>query len=231
MSGTLYIVATPIGNLEDMTLRALRLLKEVDGVIAEDTRRTRQLLTHFNIHQNCDSYFEYSKKSKAPAILSRLKNGENLALVSDAGTPVLSDPGARLVNLAHEAGIPVVPVPGPSALLAALSVCGYPTEPLHFWGFLSPSRSKRKKVYRNIMDIKGIHVLYESPHKIVFHFNEWEAYFADYYFFVGREMTKKFEEFFRGSYGPVFEDLKKSEARGEYTVVLSREIFKDGESF
>ncbi len=223
--GTLYIVATPIGNLEDITLRALRILKEVHAVVAEDTRRTRQLLSHFDIHRELIAYFEYSKQRRADVIIDRLKQGESLALVSDAGTPALSDPGARLVAQAHEAGISVVPVPGPSALLSGVSVSGFPTEPLHFWGFLSPSRSKRKKVYRKIVDMEGLHCFYESPHKILSHVEEWVEFFNDYYFFIGREMTKKFEEFLRGPLPDVVEALKKTEVRGEFAVFLSKEIF------
>lgn len=225
MSGTLYIVSTPIGNLEDITLRALRILKEVDAVVAEDTRRTRQLLTHFSIQKELISYFEYSKQRRADHILRRLADGENFALVSDAGTPTLSDPGARLVAQAHEAEIPVVPIPGPSAFLSAVSVAGYPTDPLHFWGFLSPSRSKRKKVYRKIMESDGLHCFYESPHKIVRNTEEWKEHLPGTYFFVAREITKKFEEFTRGTVEEVAAKIAAAEPRGEYTVLVSKEEF------
>lgn len=229
MSGTLYIVATPIGNLEDITLRALRILKEVQAVVAEDTRRTRQLLSHFQISNELISYFEYSKQRRADYLIERLKNGDNLALVSDAGTPTLSDPGARLVAQAHEEGIPVIPVPGPSAFLSAVSVAGYPTDPLHFWGFLSPSRSKRKKVYRKIMESDGLHCFYESPHKIVRNTEEWKEHLPGTYFFVAREITKKFEEFTRGTVDDVAAQIAAAEPRGEYTILVAKEEFSKKE--
>ncbi|MDO8518867.1 MAG: 16S rRNA (cytidine(1402)-2'-O)-methyltransferase [Deltaproteobacteria bacterium] len=223
MPGTLYIVATPIGNLEDITLRALRILKEVDAIIAEDTRRTLPLLTHFGIQKKLISYFEYSKQNKAEQILHLLEEGQNLALVSDAGTPTVADPGARLVSAAHKLGIPVVPVPGPSAVFAALSVAGLPTDPFHFWGFLSPSSGKRKKVYALMATLTGSHCFYESPHKILKRVEEWCDYFKDYFIFVGREMTKKFETIHRGPIEEVASVLRGEEPRGEYTVILSRE--------
>lgn len=227
MPGTLYIVATPIGNLEDITLRALRILKEVDGVVAEDTRRSRVLLSHFGIHKKLISYFEYSKQGKADAIINLLEQGENLALVSDAGTPALSDPGARLSALAYSRGIPIIPVPGPSALLSALSVCGFPTEPLHFWGFLSPSTSKRKKLYHAALEMKGIHCFYVSPHKFLRIWEEWKEFFSDYTFFVAKEITKKFETFWRGTWVELAPSIHESEVRGEYTVLLTRRTWKD----
>lgn len=223
MSGTLYIVATPIGNLEDITLRALRILKEADGVVAEDTRRTLPLLTHYGIQKKLISYFEYSKQNKAEHILKLLEDGENLALVSDAGTPTLADPGARLISQAHQRGIPVVPVPGPSAMLAALSASGFPTDPFHFWGFLSPSGGKRRKAYALMASLDGSHCFYESPHKILKRLEEWKIAFKDYFIFVGREITKKFETIHVGSVEDVATTLLQEEPRGEYTVIISKE--------
>ncbi len=222
--GTLYIVATPIGNLEDITLRALRILKEVDGVVAEDTRRTRVLLSHFGIQKKLIAYFEYSKQRRSDSILELLENGESLALVTDAGTPTLSDPGARIIAQAYEKGIPVVPIPGPSALLAAVSVAGYRTDPLHFWGFLSPSTSKRKRVYRKVVEMEGTHGFYVSPHKFLRIWDEWEEFFADYHFFVAKEITKKFETFWRGTWKSLASELRILEVRGEYTVLLTKEV-------
>lgn len=218
----LYIVSTPIGNLEDITLRALRVLKEADYVVAEDTRRTRKLLSHFNIHKELLSYFEYSKQKKVENIIELLREGKNIALVSDAGTPVLSDPGAYLVSEARRQNIPVIPIPGPSALLCALSVSGFLGQPLHFWGFLSPSRSKRKKLYLKIRDMEGTHCFLDSPHKIKKNSEEWGDYFHDYLFFLGREMTKKFEEYVLGDYPRIREYFGQTDARGEYTVLISK---------
>ncbi|MBI4411353.1 MAG: 16S rRNA (cytidine(1402)-2'-O)-methyltransferase [Deltaproteobacteria bacterium] len=222
MPGILYIVATPIGNLEDITLRALRILKEVDAIITEDTRHSRGLLSHFGIQKKLVSYFEYSKQKKAEAIVGHLEAGENLALITDAGTPGISDPGARLVALARSRGIDVVPIPGPSAVTAAISVCGFPTDPFHFWGFLPPSNNKRRKIYEKMAAIEGTHSFYESPHKILKRVDEWAAYFSDFYILVGRELTKKFETIHWGPFSEVCEQLKSTEARGEYTIVLSR---------
>lgn len=222
MTGTLYIVATPIGNLEDITLRALRVLKEVDCVVAEDTRHTRKLLSHFDIHKELISYFEYSRQKKTENIIELLHEGKNLALVSDAGTPVLSDPGAFLVAEARGQNIPVIPIPGPSAFLCALSVSGFLGQPLHFWGFLSPSRSKRKKLYLKIRDMEGTHCFLDTPHKIKKNSEEWGEYFHDHLFFLGREMTKKFEEYVSGDYVRIKEYFDQTDARGEYTVLISK---------
>lgn len=225
MSGTLYIVATPIGNLEDITLRALRILKEVDGVLAEDTRRTRPLLSHFGISKPVTSYFEYSSESKTEHLVARLENGENLALVTDAGTPAISDPGARLIAMAWSRGVTVVPVPGPSAVIAALSSCGFPTDPFHFWGFLSPAANKRRRVYEQMKALPGVHGFYESPHKFLKHLQEWTGHFAGYYILVAREVTKLHETLTRGLIEDVAAALKDVEPRGEYTIILSEESF------
>lgn len=224
MSGTLYIVATPIGNLEDITLRALRVFKEVDLILAEDTRRTQPLLQHYGISKKTISYFEYSKDRKTEKIIDWLNEGQNIALVTDGGTPGLSDPGARLAAAAWKEGISVVPVPGASAVVAALSVAGLPTEPLHFWGFLSPKNSKRKRVYDRVLELDGCHCFYESPHKILKRMEEWKEYFPDFWFLIAKEISKKFETFWRGKLETVMPEFAASEIRGEYTVLLSREL-------
>ena len=223
MTGILYIVATPIGNLEDITKRALRVLNEVDFVIAEDTRRTVQLLTHYGIRKSLIAYFEHSKKNREAQILDQLHEGKNMALVTDAGTPAISDPGARLVASAHRHQIPVIPVPGPSAMAAALSVAGLPTDPFHFWGFLPPTPGKREKIYQQMATLKGSHCFYESPHKIVKRVEEWREHFSGFQFFVGREMTKKFETYLAGTFEEIAEKIRSEIPRGEYTIVLSRE--------
>lgn len=225
MSGILYVVATPIGNLEDITLRAISTLKLVDAVVAEDTRHSKKLLSHLGISKNLISYFEYSSHYKAEAIVEKLIQGFNLALISDAGTPTLSDPGARLVALSRKNNISVIPIPGPSALLAALSVSGLPTEPLHFWGFLSPKPSKRKRVYQQILTLEGVHGFYESCHKIEKRLEEWKEYLNGYFIFIGKELTKKFEQTWVGPMEQVYEDFKLSEVRGEYTVLVSQKSF------
>lgn len=229
MTGTLYIVATPLGNLEDITLRAIRILKEeVDTVLAEDTRRTRPLLNHLGVKKKVISYFEYSKGKKDDEIIRRLLDGENYALVTDAGTPGLSDPGSKLVCRARAEGIDVFPIPGPTALGCALSVSGLPTEPLHFWGFLPMTGSKRKKIYARILELEGAHCFYMSPHKLLKYMEEWAEFFGDYYVFVGKEMTKKFETYFFGPYTKVMEEIREHHLGGEYTVLLSsRLLIKD----
>jgi 16S rRNA (cytidine1402-2'-O)-methyltransferase len=223
--GTLYIVATPIGNLEDITHRALRILSEVDGVLAEDTRHTWPLLHHFGIQKKMISYFEHTSERKTEDLVRQLKEGSTFALVSDAGTPCLSDPGARLVGEARRQGVTVVPIPGPSAAMAALMVAGLPTEPFHFWGFLSPSRGKRRKVYDHVLNLKGTHCFYESPHKILKHIEEWKEEFPDFYCLVAKELTKKFETTWSGTVADVAKQLKTTEIRGEFTVLFSKESF------
>src|SRR5215831_4759549 len=165
--GTLYVVATPLGNLEDITLRALRVLKEVALVACEDTRRTRILLTHFGIHAPVTSYFEHNKLRKGPAILRTLQEGTSVALVTDAGTPGISDPGFLLVREARAAGIPVVPVPGPSAVVTALSAAGLPADRFVFDGFLPIRPGRRLNRLKALADLETTIVLYESPHRIV----------------------------------------------------------------
>ena len=223
MSGTLYIVATPIGNREDITSRALKTLESVDAVICEDTRRTLPLLSYFGLRKRVVSYFEHSKGRVTENILSELTSGKSMALVTDAGTPGVSDPGARLVAQARRLEIPVVPIPGVSAVMTALSVAGLPTEPFHFWGFLSPKPSKRKKVYEWVQQLPGSHSFYVSPHKILKQAEEWGAYFSDFNFFVCKEMTKTYETFCFGKYEKVLEELKNIPIKGEFTVILSKE--------
>ena len=165
--GTLFVVATPIGNLEDLSLRALRILKEVQLVACEDTRRTRALLTHFGIHVPVTSYFEHNKLTKGEAILGALRAGKSVALVTDAGTPGISDPGFLLVREAREAGVPVVPVPGPSAVIAALSAAGVPADRFVFDGFLPVKPGRRLHRLEALRELEMTIVCYESPHRIL----------------------------------------------------------------
>jgi 16S rRNA (cytidine1402-2'-O)-methyltransferase len=164
--GTLYLVATPIGNLEDITLRALRTLKECDVVAAEDTRRTGQLLKHFGISKPLLSYFQFNEARRSEEIIERLRRGEKVALVTDAGSPGISDPGERVVNAAITAGLRVEPVPGPCALVAALTSSGLPTEEFHFFGFLPRKQGQRRKELERLKTIGGTLVFYESPYRV-----------------------------------------------------------------
>lgn len=221
MPGTLYIVATPIGNLEDMTLRAIRVLKEADVIAAEDTRHTRHLLGHFQIGTPLTSYHDHNKEEKAPVLVSRMKEGAKVALVCDAGTPTLSDPGYYLINQAASAGLPVVAVPGPSAVTAALSVAGLPTDAFCFEGFL-PSRAaaRRKKLAALAAEPRTI-VLFEAPHRLVRTIEDIaDAFGHDRRIAVCREMTKVHEEVVRGRTDEVLAGISGKTTRGEVTVVI-----------
>jgi len=218
--GTLYVVATPIGNLEDITLRALRVLKEVGLVACEDTRRTRTLLTHFGIHVPVTSYFEHNKLAKGPAILKTLHEGKSVALVTDAGTPGISDPGFLLVREAREAGIPVVPVPGPSAVVAALSAAGIPGDSFVFDGFLPVKPGKRIHRLEALRELKMTLVCYESPHRILAALEAIGQVFGQVEIVVARELTKQFEEIVRGTPEALRERLAAGTVRGEFTLVI-----------
>ena len=218
--GTLYVVATPIGNLEDITLRALRVLKEVGLVACEDTRRTRTLLTHFGIHVPVTSYFEHNKLAKGPAILKTLREGKSVALVTDAGTPGISDPGFLLVREAREAGIPVVPVPGPSAVVAALSAAGIPADTFVFDGFLPVKPGKRIHRLEALRDLDMTIVCYESPHRILAALEAIGHVFGQVEIVVARELTKQFEEIVRGTPAALRERFAAGTVRGEFTLVI-----------
>ena len=218
--GTLYVVATPIGNLEDITLRALRVLKEVGLVACEDTRRTRTLLTHFGIHAPVTSYFEHNKLAKGPAILKALREGTSVALVTDAGTPGISDPGFLLVKEAREAGIPVVPVPGPSAVVTALSAAGVPADHFVFDGFLPVKPGKRIHRLEALRELETTLVCYESPHRIVATLGAIGQVFGQVDIVVARELTKRFEEIVRGTPEALVERFAAGAVRGEFTLVI-----------
>jgi len=218
--GTLYVVATPIGNLEDITLRALRVLKEVGLVACEDTRRTRTLLTHFGIHVPVTSYFEHNKLAKGPAILKTLREGRSVALVTDAGTPGISDPGFLLVREARAAGIPVVPVPGPSAVVTALSAAGIPANSFVFDGFLPVKPGKRIHRLEALRDLEMTIVCYESPHRILATLEAVAQVFGEVEIVAARELTKQFEEIVRGTPGALREGFAAGAVRGEFTLVI-----------
>ena len=217
-AGTLYLVATPIGNLEDITLRALRVLGEVALIAAEDTRRTAKLLTHYDIHTTSTSFHVRNEAAKGPRLLARLANGESVALVSDAGTPLLSDPGARLVRDALAAGVTVHAVPGASAVLAGLVASGFGGGPFTFAGFPPPrSKARRRWLERLAAEPRPV-VMFEAPHRIKATFDDMASVIADRRVAVCREMTKAHEDIV---FGPVSEvAVRLAEARGEYTIIL-----------
>src|SRR5438105_267540 len=222
MSGTLYVVATPIGNLEDITLRALRVLREVDVIAAEDTRRTARLLSHHAITSRTISFHEHNTRSRLPQLLSRLETGESVAIVTDAGTPGVSDPGLELVQAAIERGIPVDPIPGASAPLTALIASGFPMIPFTVFGFV-PSRAKaRTEWLQAVAKTEHTCSFFEAPHRIQSTLREAWSLFGERPIIVGRELTKVHQEFLRGTAGEVVERLSKP--RGEFTVIVGPAI-------
>jgi len=235
--GTLYVVSTPIGNREDITLRALRILKEVDLIAAEDTRHTGLLLRHFGIQTPLTSYFEGNELRKKEFILSKLKEGNRIALVSDAGTPGISDPGFRLIQTLIENQIPVVPVPGPSAVIAALSVSGLPTDAFLFKGFLPHKSKKRKDLLKQLEEVRETLILYESPHRLSETLKDIFETLGDRQMVLTRELTKVFEEVLRGKVSEIRNQIGERKLRGEMTLVISgkarkktdREIGRQGD--
>lgn len=219
--GTLYIVSTPIGNREDITLRALRLLKEVDLIAAEDTRHTGLLLRHFGIQTPLTSYFEGNESRKKEFILSKLRQGERVALVSDAGTPGISDPGFRLIQTAAENRIAVVPVPGPSAVIAALSVSGLPTDAFLFKGFLPHKSKKREDWLKQLEGVRETLIFYESPHRVSETLNDIFEILGDREMVLTRELTKIYEEVLRGRVSEIQTQIGERKLKGEITLVIS----------
>lgn len=228
-AGTLYLCATPIGNLEDITLRALSTLREVDWIAAEDTRRTRKLLNHFGISKPVISYHEHNEAQRAAELLERLARGESGALVSDAGTPVLSDPGYPLVRRAIEEGIAVVPVPGPSALIAALIVSGLPPHPFYFGGFLPRKEAERARVLKELAPLPATLVFYEAPHRLVETLEAARSILGDRNAAVARELTKLHEEVRRGKLSELASHFGAEGARGECVVVIAGAEASGGE--
>lgn len=226
MTGTLYLCATPIGNLEDMTYRAVRILGEVDVVAAEDTRHTRKLLTHFDIHTPLVSYHEHNKFSRGPELVKRLLAGENIACVSDAGLPGISDPGSHLAMLSIEAGITVVPIPGANAGLSALIASGLDTTEFHFIGFLAKQKKNRLETLARIKPIQSTLIFYESPHRLKDTLAELVSVLGDRRMVAARELTKKFEEFRRGTIEELLAHYREEAPRGEFTLILegAREV-------
>jgi 16S rRNA (cytidine1402-2'-O)-methyltransferase len=219
--GTLYIVATPIGNLEDMTLRAVRILREVDLIAAEDTRHTRKLLTHFGISKPLTSYFDHNKTLKGAVILEKLKDGISVALVSDAGTPCISDPGYQLVRDAVAAGVTVVPIPGACAAVAALSVSGLPTDSFIFEGFLPNRGGKRREKLTLLKEEKRLLIFYEAPTRLMATLTDINDILGDRDVVVAREITKMFEELLRGRVSTILDTLQGRQLKGEIVLLVA----------
>ncbi len=218
---TLYLVATPIGNLEDITLRALRVLRECDAVAAEDTRHSGQLLKHFGISKPLLSYFQFNEAKRSEEIIARLKRGEKIALVTDAGSPGISDPGERVVQAAIAAGLRVEPIPGACALVAALTASGLPTDEFHFVGFLPHKSGQRRNKLESLKTIPGVLIFYESPFRIEKLLGELNEVYPERDVVLGRELTKKFEEFLRGKPATLLGVATKRKLKGEFVVLVA----------
>jgi len=218
--GILYAVATPIGNLEDITLRAVRILKEVDLIAAEDTRKTRKLLSHYDIHTPLTSY--YGRESKADYLISTLKRGKSVAIVSEAGTPGISDPGYPLIKAAIENGITVQSIPGPCAAISALVVSGLPTDGFIFIGFLPRKKGRLTKRLKELFNFEKTIIFYESPNRLVATLEAIKENFGSVSVAIARELTKKFEEVVRGSIDHVLTLLKGRKIKGEVIVLLHK---------
>ena len=223
MNGTLYIVATPIGNLEDITLRALRVLREADLIACEDTRQTRKLLDHYSIAKPMTSYHDHNETARTTELIGRLERGENVALVSDAGTPLISDPGYRLVAAALAAGITVVPIPGASAVMGALAAAGLATDAFRFCGFLSPKSSQRRKALEGLKSEDCTLVFYEAPHRILETLEDIASVMPGRAVAIARELTKLHEEFLRGTAAELLATLSaRASVKGEITLLIGK---------
>jgi 16S rRNA (cytidine1402-2'-O)-methyltransferase len=218
--GCLYIVGTPIGNLEDITLRALRILKEVDLIACEDTRHTQKLLNHYNISKTLVSYHEHNEMTRSSELLIQLEQGAKIALVSDAGMPLVSDPGYRLVTLCVRHKIPVVPIPGPSAMLAALAAAGLPNEEFLFVGFLPQRSGERRRMLERLRIEERTIIFYEAPHRVAESIVDAQEILGDRAACIAREVTKLHEEFLRGKLSQLAESLAEQPARGEITLIV-----------
>lgn len=221
--GILYVVATPLGNLKDITLRALEVLKSSDLIAAEDTRRTQKLISAYDIHCPLISFNENNKFRKMPDLIERLNQGQQISLVTDGGTPGVSDPGRDLVRETRQAGIKVVPIPGPSALICALSASGLPGDSFIFLGFLPRRKSRRKKILQEMKEQKRTVIFYESPHRIGDLLVEIRAVLGEREVTLTRELTKVYEEIVSGPISELIRQMSNREPKGEYTLLLSPE--------
>lgn len=225
MPGRLYVVSTPIGNLEDITYRAVRILKEADWIACEDTRTTARLLGHYGIETRTISYHEHNETERAAELIERIEQGESGALVSDAGTPLLSDPGYRLVHAAAQAGMRIEPVPGPSALLAGLVASGLPTDQFHFGGFLPPKQGQRRRLLESLADEAATLIFYEAPHRILEALEDIGAVLGSRDVVAARELTKMYEEILRGSAAEIAATLSaRDSVRGEFVILIGKSL-------
>ena len=222
MPGILYVVSTPIGNLEDITYRAVSILEKADIIAAEDTRTSRILLYHYNINSKIVSYHEHNERFRAESLCEELENGKNIALITDAGTPCISDPGYVLVNAVRKRGIQIYPIPGPSSLTTALSISGLPTEQVFYTGFL-PKKKGRKTKFEFLTTLSATIVIFESPHRVIKTIMDIESFMGDRVVSVCRELTKKFEEVIIGPISEVREKLINSTLKGEFVILVARD--------
>lgn len=223
LNAALYLIATPIGNLEDITVRALRILKEVvDRIACEDTRHSRKLLDHYGVDKPLVSFHEHNERERGEELLAALRSGQSIAIISDAGTPLISDPGYRLVAAAVAEGIAVVPIPGPSAILTALCASGLPTDAFLFGGFLPPKQGQRRKTLEAWADTPATLVFYEAPHRILDALDDVETVLGTRPVVLARELTKLHEQFLRGTAAEVREQLTSANTRGEMVLLIGR---------
>jgi 16S rRNA (cytidine1402-2'-O)-methyltransferase len=220
MAGTLFVVATPLGNLEDITLRALRVLKEVDCIAAEDTRHSRKLLAHYGIATSLTSYHDHVERTRAPRLVERLRGGESIALIADAGTPGISDPGFRLIRAAIDAGVRVVPIPGPSVVIAALSTSGLPTDRFAFEGFVPAKPAARRAFYDGLRGEPRTVVCFEAGRRLADSLRDLAAALGDRPLVIAREVTKLYEDFVRGGAAELVERVADLTVRGEVTLCI-----------
>ncbi|MBM7855173.1 16S rRNA (cytidine1402-2'-O)-methyltransferase [Desulfohalotomaculum tongense] len=228
--GTLYLCATPIGNLEDITIRVLRVLKECDLIAAEDTRHTRKLLAHYDIHTPLTSYHAHNEQKKGEKLLEKLKQGQSVALVTDAGMPGISDPGLEIVQMALEQGVAVVPVPGATAGITALVISGLPCARFAFEGFLPANKKGRRRRLEKLAGEERTMVFYESPHRLIDTLEDMYKIMGDRPVAVAREITKKHEEVYRGNISGAIEYFKENTVKGEFTLVVSGSAAEEKEN-
>ena len=220
-NGSLYIVSTPIGNLEDITLRALNVLKEVDIIACEDIRHSLKLLNHYNIKKHLITYHSYNEQNSSNGILNLLQQGKKVALISDGGTPCISDPGIKIVNVCLENNIKVVPIPGVSSILTLLVISGFRTDKFMFNGFLSIKEGKKRKELEEIKNIESTHIIFESPHRILKTINLIGEFFLNKKICIGKELTKINEKVYIGMYEEIKKEIEKDKIAGEYIILIA----------
>jgi 16S rRNA (cytidine1402-2'-O)-methyltransferase len=220
--GRLYIIATPIGNLKDFTFRAIDILQEVDYIFAEDTRTSIKLMKHYNITTSLDSYHEHNNTQKIPKIIKLLNEGKNIGLISDAGTPTISDPGYKLIRACIAEEIDIIPIPGASAVTAALSASGLPSDSFFFFGFL-PQKKGRKKKISFLKSLENTIIIFESPHRLLKTLRELHDELGERPIIVARELTKLYEEIIRGNFNSVIEFFESKKVKGEIVIIIGKD--------